>query len=216
MMRRFDVRIVGGTLLIVAGVLALLQTLGILVGALVIFWAFLFGAGGLVFLYLYLTDRDHWWPLIPGFALLGLAAIIGLDRFAPQLGDVWSGPLILGAIGLAFWAIYFINREHWWAVIPGGVLFTLALVAGVSSFVGEVETGGIFFLGLGLTFGLLSFLPTPQGRMKWTLIPAAVLLAMGLLVTATAAELMRYIGPAALILVGLYLILRVFFPRQDQ
>ena len=215
-MKRFDVRIVGGILLVVAGVLALLQTLGILVGALAIFWAFLFGAGGLVFLYLYLANRDHWWPLIPGLALLSLAAIIALDRFAPQVGEAWGGVLVLGSIGLAFWAIYFTNREHWWAVIPGGVLLTLALVAGVSSFVGEVETGGIFFLGLGLTFGLLSFLPTPQGRMKWTLIPAAVLLAMGLLTTAVAAEMLQYIGPAALILVGLYLALRVFFPRQGQ
>lgn len=215
-MKRFDVRIVGGILLVVAGVLALLQTLGVLVGALAIFWAFLFGAGGLVFLYLYLANRDHWWPLIPGLALLSLAAIIALDRFAPQVGEAWGGVLVLGSIGLAFWAIYFTNREHWWAVIPGGVLLTLALVAGVSSFVGEVETGGIFFLGLGLTFGLLSFLPTPQGRMKWTLIPAAVLLAMGLLTTAVAAEMLQYIGPAALILVGLYLALRVFFPRQGQ
>lgn len=215
-MKRFDVRIVGGILLIVAGILFLLQTLGILAGANAIFWALLFGAGGLVFLYLYLANRDHWWPLIPGLALLSLGAIIGLDRFAPRVGEAWGGVLVLGAIGLAFWVIYFANREHWWAVIPGGVLFTLAVVAGVSSFVGEAGTGAIFFLGLGLTFGLLSFLPTKQGRMKWMLIPAVVLLAMGLLTTAVAAEMLQYIGPAALILVGLYLALRVFFPRQGQ
>jgi len=215
-MKRFDVRIVGGILLVVAGILSLLQTLGILAGANALFWALLFGAGGLVFIYLYLANREHWWPLIPGLALLSLGAIIGLDRFAPRVGEAWGGVLVLGAISLAFWAIYFANREHWWAVIPGGVLLTLAVVAGVSSFVGEAGTGAIFFLGLGLTFGLLSFLPTKQGRMKWMLIPAVVLLAMGLLTTAVAAEMLQYIGPAALILVGLYLALRVFLPRQGQ
>lgn len=215
-MKRFDIRIVGGILLVVAGILSLLQTLGILAGANALFWALLFGAGGLVFIYLYLANREHWWPLIPGLALLSLGAIIGLDRFAPRVGEAWGGVLVLGAISLAFWAIYFANREHWWAVIPGGVLLTLAVVAGVSSFVGEAGTGAIFFLGLGLTFGLLSFLPTKQGRMKWMLIPAVVLLAMGLLTTAVAAEMLQYIGPAALILVGLYLALRVFLPRQGQ
>ena len=215
-MKRFDIRIVGGILLVATGILFLLQTLGILAGATAIFWALLFGAGGLVFLYLYLANRDHWWPLIPGLALLSLGAIIGLDRFAPRVGEAWGGVLVLGAISLAFWAIYFANREHWWAVIPGGVLLTLAVVAGVSSFVGEAGTGAIFFLGLGLTFGLLSFLPTKQGRMKWMLIPAVVLLAMGLLTTPVAAELLPYIGPAALILVGLYLALRVFLPRRGQ
>jgi len=215
-MKRFDIRIVGGILLVVAGILSLLQTLGILAGANALFWALLFGAGGLVFIYLYLANREHWWPLIPGLALLSLGAIIGLNRFAPRVGEAWGGVLVLGAISLAFWAIYFANREHWWAVIPGGVLLTLAVVAGVSSFVGEAGTGAIFFLGLGLTFGLLSFLPTKQGRMKWMLIPAVVLLAMGLLTTAVAAEMLQYIGPAALILVGLYLALRVFLPRQGQ
>jgi hypothetical protein len=68
-------------------------------------------------------------------------------------------------------------------------------------------------MGLGLTFGLLAILPTPQGRMKWALIPAGVLMVMGLLITASAADLLQFIGPVVLILVGLYLLFRVFKPR---
>jgi hypothetical protein len=35
--------------------------------------------------------------------------------------------LVVGGIGFAFWAIYFVKREHWWAIIPGSVMLTIAL-----------------------------------------------------------------------------------------
>ena len=209
-MKRFDVRTVGAILLIVVGILLLLQNLGILGGVVALIWSLIFGAGGVVFLYVFLTDRTQWWAIIPGFGLLGLAALIALDQFVPQVGDVLGGTIFLGGIGLAFWVIYFVNREHWWAVIPGGVMFTVALIAGLDSVFEGAEMGGVLFLGLGLTFGLLSLLPTPQGRMKWALIPATVLLVMGLLITAATTGILEYLWPAALILVGLYLLFRMF------
>ncbi|MGA9349039.1 MAG: hypothetical protein WBW48_09575 [Anaerolineae bacterium] len=210
MMKRFDVRAVGGILLIVVGILLLLQGFEILGVVVALIWALVFGAAGLVFLYVFLTDRANWWAAIPGFGLLGIAALIALDEFWPQVGDAVGGALFLGGIGLAFWVIYFINRKHWWAVIPGGVMFTLALVAGLESVFEGAEMGGVFFLGLGLTFGLLSFAPTPHGRMKWALIPAAVLLVMGLLITAITTGFLDVLFAAALILVGLYFLFRVF------
>lgn len=209
-MKRFDVRTVGAILLIVVGILLLLQNLGILVGVVALIWSLLFGAVGVVSLYNFLTNRAHWWTVILGLALLGPAALIALDQFWPQVGDALGGTIFLGGIGLGFWVVYFVNREHWWAVIPGGVLFTLALIAGLSSIFEGIEMGGVLFLGLGLTFGLLSLLPTPQGRMKWALIPAAVLVVVGLLITAATTGILEYLWPAALILVGLYLLFRMF------
>jgi len=215
-MKRFETRVAWGILLIAGGVLFLLQNLGILGGGIALLWALLFGAAGVIFLYVFLTDRANWWAVIPGFVLLSLAVLIVLNQLAPGVGGTWGGALFLGGVGLGFWVIYFVNREHWWAVIPGGVLLTLALVAGLSSMLEGTEVGGVFFLGLGLTFGLLSFLPTPQGRMKWALIPAAVLLVMGLLITAAFASALNYLWPVALILIGLYLIFRTFGFRQGQ
>jgi hypothetical protein len=167
----------------------------------------------MAFLLVFLTNRALWWAIIPGVTLIGLAALIALDQLLPTVGEVAGGALFLGAMGLSFWVIYLTNREHWWAVIPGGVLFTLALVAGLSSVFDGLETGGILFLGLGLTFGLLSVVPTPQGQMKWALIPAAVLSVMGLLVLGAAVSLIGYIWPMALILIGLFLLLRTFVSR---
>ena len=214
-MKLSKVRVIGSILLIALGILSLLSNLEIFVGGLDLFWALLFGAGGALFLYVFLSNRENWWAIIPGFVLLSIGVLIALERFAPRgIGD-WGGVLVLSGIGLAFWAIYFVKREHWWAIIPGSVMLTIAIVVGLSSPLENagIDTGGVFLLGLGLTFGLLALLPSPQGRMKWALIPAAVLLVIGLLITAAAAELVQFIGPAALILVGLYLILRVFRSR---
>jgi len=207
-MRRFEARVIWGILLIAGGILFLLQNFGFLGGMLAFLWVLIFGTAGAVFLFVFLTNRAHWWAVIPGFALLSLAALIALDQLVPEIGDAWGGTLFLGGIGLSFWVIYFVNREHWWAIIPGGVMLTLALIAGLASVLEGIETSGVFFLGLGLTFGLLSFVPTPQGRIKWALIPAAVLLVMGLLLGAAAAPLLNYLWPVALILAGLYHVFR--------
>ena len=208
-MNQSTVRIVGGVLLIAVGILALLQGIGILADITPLLWALIFGIGGALFLYIFLTSRANWWAVIPGFVLLSIGALIALEHLFPTMSGDWGGALVMGGIGLAFWVVYFLKREHWWAIIPGGVMFTIALVTGLSSALEGVETGGVFFLGLGLTFGLLAFLPSPEGRMRWALIPAAVLLIMGLVIMAAAVEILNYLWPAALILVGVYLIFRV-------
>ncbi len=210
-MKRLDMRTVLGIVLIASGVLFLFPSLGLL-AVWSLLWSFLFGAAGLAFLFLFLTDyRANLWAAIPGFFLLGMAATISLGRWFPWFGRTWGGAIFLGAIGLAFWAIYLTNREHWWTIIPGGVFLTLALIAGLSFRLPfrRIGAGGIFFLGLGLTFALLSFLPTSEKRMRWALVPAAVLLAMGLLITAIATAAF-YIWPIALILGGCYLLFRTF------
>ena len=213
-MKRFDVRTIGAILLIVAGALLLLQNFGVLGIVVALIWALILAAGGLIFLYLFQTERTkYWWAIIPGFALIGVAALIVLDEFFPRIGGDLGGMILLGSLGLAFWVIYFQKREYWWAIIPGGVLVTLALIVGLESVFEGDQTGGILFLGLGLTFGVLYFLPTPHGRMKWAIFPAAVLVVMGVLVTAATTGSLAGLGGAVLSLVGLYLLFRIFRPR---
>jgi len=107
-------------------------------------------------------------------------------------------------------AVYATNRENWWAIIPAGVMVTLAVVSFLDQFFAGFETGGIFFLGLGLTFGLVAILPGPRGEMRWAFIPAGVLFLIGLVLLAALTSLVNYIWPVALILVGLYFIFRTF------
>jgi hypothetical protein len=207
-MKKFDMRILWGGLLIAAGALFLMQELGWIPSAWGIIWGLAFGIAGCVFLYAFLTDRTQWWPIIPGLGLLSLGVLILVEDFFP--GIDWAGAIFLGGIGLSFWIIYLINKENWWAVIPGGVLVTLALVAGLEPYLSGDADGGIFMLGLGATFGLVGILPTPQGRMKWAFIPALVLLIIGFFLLSPALPLLAYIWPVALILLGLYFVVRNF------
>lgn len=204
--RRMDARLIFGLLLIAGGVLFLLDNLGLVPWA-GLLWAAAAALGGLAFLSIVARDRAMWWAFIPGITLLGLAGAITLGELAPALGDVWGGPLFLGAVGLSFWLVYVFDRAQWWALIPGGVMLTLAAIAGLDEAT-DLDTGGVLFLGLGLTFVLVALAPTPQGPMRWAFIPGGILLAMGLLFLVGFLTAINYLWPAALILAGLFLLWR--------
>jgi hypothetical protein len=207
-MRRIDRSLLLGLTLAGAGVLFLLQNLGLLGTLENAFWALLFGAGGVGFLAALARNRAHWWAAIPGCVLLGIGLLIALNDLAPAFTQTWGGALFLGMIGLGFWVVYLACRACWWAVIPGGALFTLALIAGLSESMAGQDLGWVLFLGLSATFGLVYLLPTDAGRMKWAIYPAAALLVMAVLVMTAMAEMVNLLWPAALILAGVYMMYR--------
>ena len=205
MLKWLESRVLWGVILIVGGVAFLLQNLGYFqFGS--IFWAILLALAGFFFLTIFFTSRANWWSLIPGFTLLSVAFLIVAEAFLPRLGDVWGGSIVLGGIATSFLAIYLVDRKNWWAIIPSGVLYTLAVVAGIDNFYSGVGSGGIFFIGLGLTFAVLALLPVAEGKLRWAWIPAGILFAMGVLIFAAAERFIGYLWPLALILVGGYFI----------
>lgn len=207
-----------GLLLIVGGLLFLLQNFGLFSGLSALVWMLLFGAGGLFFLYLFLNDRQTtWWAAIPGCTLLGLATISLIGEFGPAALDPITGPLFLASIGMGFVLVYLANPEHWWALIPGGVMVTLAAVAGVDELgLPNFDSGGLFFIGLGLTFALVALLPNQhQQNTRWALIPAAVLLIMGILIGVSFEAALGYIWPFVLIVGGAVLLWRALLARQS-
>ena len=202
-----------GVLLIIGGIIFLLENLGIVaIGE--AFWGVLLGVAAIGFLSVYLTNRENWWALIPGMILLSVSALIILNTIFPGGTGELGGVIVLGGIGLAFLLIYLTNRENWWAIIPAGVMLTLSIVVLLGEVISGFEVGGIFFLGLGLTFALVAILPTPHGQMKWAFIPAGVMIVLGLLITAALSPLINYIWPSALILAGLLLVFRAYIWRR--
>jgi hypothetical protein len=206
MSKWIESRLLWGLLLIVAGGLFLLQNLGLFEASGLV-WALLLGLGGVFFISVFIQSREHWWGLIPGITLLAIALLIFLDNFFPRAASIWGGGIVLGGIGLAFLGVYLANRANWWALIPMGVMVTLAGVTVMDEITG-IDTAGLFFLGLGATFALVALLPAEGSQMRWAWIPAGVLLLLGLFLSVQAASLLGYIGPAVLILAGLYFILR--------
>ena len=205
-------RMVWGLLLVAGGILFLLENLNILEIA-DFFWAVLFAIGSVSFFSVYFTNRLHWWALIPATILADLALVVVLGLFGGALGDTWSGPIFLAGLAVAFFLVYLASPANWWAVIPGGVMVTLAAVSALDE-ITSMETGGVFFMGLGLTFALLGVLPGKDRQMRWAFIPALALFAMGVVVTTASSNLINYIWPAALILAGLYLLTRPLLSRR--
>ncbi len=212
-MKRMDIGTAAGVLLVGVGALLLLQNLLVIHFAWGLIWAFLFAVSGILFLTVYLRDREHWWSLIPGLTLLAIGGLIGLEGIVPGgIGD-WGGSIVLGGISLAFWGVYYARRDFWWVLIPAGTLLTLAVAVGFSSLLEGDLFVGVFFLGMALTFAAVYFVPRPEGRMSWALIPAGVMAVMGMIFLATATSLFGYLWPALIILGGLFLLFRTYRKR---
>lgn len=166
-MKRFDLRIAFGLMLVLGGGLALAQAMGYLQNASEYFWGGVFIVMGLVFLAM--LFGGHWWSAIPGFTLLALGALIVLPESLEELG----GAIFLGGIALSFWYVYFSSRvERWWAIIPAGVLTALSLLI-LASAQFEEYSGAIVLGGIGLTFFIVYL--TNTAERWWALIPGGVL-----------------------------------------
>lgn len=146
-----------------------------MVGALVI-WSV-----ALPFIVLYLRYRIHLWAAIPGFFVILAGTMVLLVNHSPE---ETIGTFVLLVLAFPFFAIYFFAR-NWWAVIPAGILTTLALLVPFAVSIEEDSQGvqllsAAMFLGFAVPFTWLwwrrDLYPT-----AWTKYPAA-----GLIVAAIA------------------------------
>src|SRR4030042_2515158 len=211
MLKVLSSRIFWGLVLMIGGILLLLDTIGVIEGG-NLFWTVASAVVALLFLSLYATNHDHWWALIPGTIFFTFSVTIGLNSFLPGFKEKdMSRAILLGGTALSFLLVYLAERSNWWAIIPMGIIATIAIVAMMDvNSSNAVRSGGIFFLGLGLTFALVAILPTAAGRMQWAWIPAGILGLFGLLLLMAVEEYINYIWPSALILGGIILVGRSF------
>lgn len=211
-------RVFLGIGLLLFGVFAMLQATSVIAveGKLWgFFFAGLFLLGGLIFLSVLASDRKQWWAAIPGFTLIGLGLLIGSSMINGNLASFGATFLFLG-ISLSFWVIYFLQRDQWWALIPAGVLLSLAAVTGYSQLDGDmmigkfINGGGVFLLGLGLTFALLAILHGKKNGTGWAWIPGGILIILGFIAGLEGTEIGKFVLPAGLVIAGIFLIGRAF------
>src|SRR5215203_2970325 len=141
-MRVLKSSIFWGMVLIIAGGLLFLEALDVLGTSLI--WSAILGAAGAAFIYTFFKSRDlYWWAAIPEF---GLAAATAWDQLGPASLEEVSGALFLGGAGVGFLAVYLVaGREHWWALIVGGLYLSFApsaALAGNPGHMGEPVGGG--------------------------------------------------------------------------
>jgi len=194
--------IIGGAL-ILFGVLFLLNNFDIVdisVGAV---FAGIFVLAGLIFLVVFLLDREQWWALIPGFVLMGVGATIFVGEYM-RFGKVdVAGAVMLIFIALPFWVIYILKRDFWWALFPAGAMTSIAALTLVPSRYDDLGVAVMFF-GWAATFLLVYYL----AKQKWAIWPMLGLLAMAISFLAGAFNIFGYLWPIVIIGAGAYLIYR--------
>src|SRR5699024_802223 len=182
-----------GLVLIAVGGLLLLSNLGIIGSIGGITGLLMFGGLGAWLLAGYYSGRRrNSGTLIAGFILLGIAAA----TVTGSLGGAW----FLALSGFGFLSVWRENAKQWWAVIPGGVLLTLAGTVLTELSVSWLAPEIVFFAGLALTFLALSALP--RNAQQWALIPAAISAGIALLLWGASGS---WLFPVLLIGTGLYL-----------
>jgi hypothetical protein len=143
-------------------------------------WAGAMTVAGLGVLVVYFSDRREMWPLIPAYTLLMIASFLALIELN-LLDGSFIATFVLGAIALPFLFVFFLDRAKWWFLIPAYVLLSIGLMIPLveynllrNAFVATYVMGTI-----ALPFIVIY---VRERQNWWALIPAYVLLSIGIMV----------------------------------
>ena len=166
----------------------------------------------LAFLVVYLINHTRTWALL-------VAYIFGVLSLAPMLaaiGDTagYFGSILMFAIALPFFIVYFRTPDNWWAIIPAGVLSVVGVVVGlaIAGVINDTTSGGIvnafLMAGLAATFSVIWL----RHHRDWAKIVTIVL---GILAVASVFFFGYYeiFWPVAFICGGIYLLYLAFRPK---
>ncbi len=169
--------IVWGGLLIVFGIMGLLESMSELSPWA---WVAVLAVSGAGVLAVYLTDRSEWGFLITTYSLWTVALLIVLAVLEILPGE-FIAIYVLAAIALPFVVVYIRNREHWWALIPAYVLLAIATLIGLTEWgiLPDAFVATYVLVAIALPFIVVFLRDRSQW---WALIPAYVLVVIGIMV----------------------------------
>jgi hypothetical protein len=200
--------LVWGSLLILFGVMALVSNLTDLSAWI---WVIVLALAGLAVFGVYLSERSELTLLIPAYVLWAVAGLVALTTLN-VLQDEFIAMYVLAAIALPFLVVFLRDRAQWWALIPAYVLLAVGLMVVLieSGVLGELLIPAYVMFAVAIPF-LVVFAVNPKEW--WPLIPGGIMAVIGLafLVAEAAVE---YIAPAALVVVGLWILARQFIRKQ--
>ena len=172
---------------------------------------------GLSFLIVYLNNRTRTWALLVAY-ILGVLAIAPAMSSAGGDTAAYFGSIFLLAIALPFFYVYFrYGEKNWWAIIPAGVMTTLAVIAtlGIAGWIKDTQTGGysnaILMGGLAVTFAGIWL----RHAMNWARV-VTIILALAAVASVFFASYTEIFWPVAIILAGGYLLFNALRPKAAQ
>jgi hypothetical protein len=175
-----------------------------------------FALAGIGFAIDFSRDPGSWWAAIPAGALLGLGALITFVE-GTTAPDEWGASLLLAGSGLGFAGAYVRVREHWWALIPAGLLVSVAIIVASVPIVERGEGIAVVVLGImAAILVVLAFVPIRGRRLFWPLVPAAMLGLVAVFLAQDSVETLEqfnWVSPAVLLVIGLFIVFRALANR---
>lgn len=158
-------------------------------------------------------------PIVVALLLIGGGIVFLLYNFG-LLGDwgPWVWTAAFAVAGLVFVGVFVADKRQWWALIPGGVLIVQAIIPVLDLFLPGEVTGALFFVGVGLVFGVLYLLRGPDRPLGWAIWPALGCCAFGLfvLVASHIEQWIVFAGPLFLIALGLLIVWRAVWSGRRR
>lgn len=174
---------------------------------------YVLAAIALPFLALFVRNRAHWWALIPAYVLLAVGVMVGLIGLE-VLQDEFIATYVLAAIALPFLALFVRDRAHWWALVPAYVLLAVGLMVGLigAGALEELLIPAYVMFAIAIPFFVTYGL---DSRHWWALIPGGIMAVIGLAFLVAEAQA-GFVIPAVLILIGIWMLVRVFIPGKPS
>ena len=204
-----------GMLLVLIGVLTMLVQFDVIRIEPELVVAGIFLTAGIL-MFLSYAREPHVWKVFVGMMLIFISVPIfneALDLFANE----WIGAIFLWMLGSAFLAVYARDHSQWWSIIPGGILVSIGFLVALETlhFMDNGLLPAVLFVGFSLTFFFLYFIRSPFTKTGWAIWPAVICLAIAGIITASELnlmdlEVMDYLLPIGMIVVGIYLVHRSY------
>jgi hypothetical protein len=164
------------------------------------------------FLVVYLNNHTRTWALLVAYIL----CVLGLAPLMASGGETaaYYGSVFLLAVALPFFLLYFRDAKNWWAVIPAGVLTTVAGLAAlaIAGWIrSEAQAGyanAILMGGLAVTFAVVWL----RDAKLWAR-AVTIILALLAVVSVFFVSYSEIFGPVALVLAGGYLLFTALRPK---
>ncbi|MCP4726148.1 MAG: hypothetical protein GY863_13980 [bacterium] len=171
-----------------------------------------FLVGSMFFYSQYIPDKDKVWGLVLGSVCLFVASAIYIGS-SYWIREAMIGVFLFAILGTSFVIAYLRGKHLWGLLIPAGAAYTIGLIIfnEESYFVRyPINSGIIFFAGIGLTFALLYMLKNEERKLGWAAFPA-----LGCIILATIIGMVDsyyyyedILFPTVIIAVGLFLVVK--------
>lgn len=168
----------------------------------------------------YIPNKYNVWGLVLGSISLFIATAIYIGN-SYWIREAMIGVALFVILGTSFIIAYLRSRKTWGLIIPAGAAYTIgAIIFNEETYMIKypINSGIIFFAGIGLTFLLLYLMKNDERKLGWAIFPAIGCIVMAAIIGMVDGYYYfeDIVFPVVIIAVGLVLVVKSLFNRNRQ